>query len=378
MLSGHIFSAYLACPLRAWMDLRGDKGLRLFSPMFLRGLQRDGLRHEREAEAKFFLGATRLDDALPLRERIVRTEQLMRKGTPAILQGGVGGIDGAGVVDVLEHAGADPNSRFGHRYRVGEIKSAASLHTGHVFQAMWYRDLLLEMSGTATDDVFFIAAGLIRKPLQAELHKDSYLRVLNEVRLLQRGAAPSEHLCSHCPSCAWRGVCLPRMTQRSHLSLLPRLGRIQCQHLVSEGLESWRSVAGDVVRASTVLGLDAYDRECIAFALGRLTSGGAVTHELLNWTALKGLVPMAVDTPLDDSGMPPIGVIPTSLWTTPDGCVQVDGTSDARLASLLCRDNTLVYGEADIAGLRKSGQRTGPSLEVRANRDDAVGESVRA
>lgn len=351
-LSGHIFSAWLACPQRAWFDLFGDKKKRLFSPVYLRGMQREGLRHENDCEQRHFPTAERIEDNLAIEQRIEITEKLLRQGTPVILQGAVTGDTGIGIVDVLEHVAPEPTSRFGHQYRVGEIKHAARLQSGHLFQALWYRDLLHEWSGSAAPDVFFIAKNLQRQTIPAALHLQSYQTVLEQLRRIESGRPLSPRLSSQCPTCTWRGICMPNLVQKCDLSLLPRLERTQCAHLYACGIKTWKDFRRNFDKAISVLQLDDYDVECLSLALQRISGAGAVTQELLDWHWIASLQPMAVDIGMANGKTADPNTIPHSLWTQTVGKINVQTRTKDCLVSILSQRNLLVHGEIDYTAIQ--------------------------
>lgn len=352
ILSGHLFNAYLVCPQRAWLDLYGNKEKRLYSPRLMTSLIRSGLSHEKIVEEKFFQSAEKLKNKLSNEERLRKTEDLLRKGVSFILQGAVKGSLGIGVVDVLEHVQIDERSKFGHLYRVGEIKHATNLHSGHIFQALWYRDLLKEWSGVFTNDIFLIDGNFKRRNISAEIYNAQYKNVLKSLLLLSCENQPGPFLSSECPKCSWRGVCIPEMSNRNDLSFLPRLGRAHCSRLFDEGFKSWKSVEKDFERVSNVLQLDSYNQKCLNLALQRLNSREAVTRELLDWDWLGVLQPLVFDISYDQDSFSPQEVLPRNIWTTEAGCIDVKSLTNDQIETLISGSKTVIYGEMDLIGIK--------------------------
>lgn len=218
----------------------------------------------------------------------------MARGAPAILQAYLAGPEAVGIADVLELAGPDPSSPTGHIYRVGEFKRATTLKTVHVFQVIWYDDLLTRAQGRSTDEGFVVLGDRTRRDLQLGDSRDAYATTRVQLLALRAGSGePGPHLCTACPSCPWRSLCLPRLVAEAHLSLLPGISRARVADLARVGIHSWHDLAahGDLPG----LGIAGEEAEAWQSALAEISRGRPVLSSPLRRSAFSDLTVVALE-----------------------------------------------------------------------------------
>ncbi|NLD43679.1 MAG: Dna2/Cas4 domain-containing protein, partial [Chloroflexi bacterium] len=329
-------------------------------PPYLRALQAEGLAHERAVYRSLYPRALRIPEQAPRAERVRLTLDAVRQGAPTILQGYLACADGVGVVDVLELVGDDSAGSSGHRYRVGEIKRSAVLHTAHVFQATWYTDLLGQ-GAHRTQSAFFILGDRSRQEVNLSASRPDYSAVRERLLRLRRQAdpEPGPHLQPACASCHWRGLCMPRLVSQEHLSLVPGLGRPGVRELQGAGVDSWRGLPGASPDALAAAGLKDVESQRALRAVRLLQEGLPPLVHPLQPDRLGDLIPVSLEFPYlaeerragdeltpralhFDAGW---GLQSVRLENRPPEIVRSELTS-------LVRDHRLaLYGATDVLGL---------------------------
>lgn len=360
LTTGKFFAALLTCPQWAWLEYHGDVERRLPPPADLRAMQREGMEVERHVYQEQYPDAPRIPERLPTAERVQQTIAAMRTGSRAVLQGCLARDDGMGVVDILEHVRESTSSPTGHIYRVGEIKRASDLGTGHVFQALWYNELLSQVQGESTGEIFFYLGDGTRRTVKVTEAVSAYEQCKSSLLALREDTGgPGPHLCKSCLRCPWRGVCLPQLKESQHLSLLPGVGRRQTLRLAEAGVCSW----ADLPRLGEAdwerLGFDTREVATLCRAVRCLQDGAAVTRSPVraevfqDWTAVA--VEFAPAAPGTDAWEPlmlwyedveAIGSIPLREESTGQD-------RQVALTRLLARPKLATYGATDAVALQQ-------------------------
>ena len=240
--SGQFFSSLQSCPQRAWADYHLPAELKAKPPAFLGALQQEGIDHERRVYQEFFPDAEVIPASLPPAVRAQKTIEAIRSGVPAILQAYFIGEGRVGVADVLEWCAASP---VGHLYQVGEVKRSSTLAMAHVMQAAWYTELLADIQKQPWPEAFFILGDGSRHVVRLEETASIYAAQKAALGVLRSvDARPGPHLCRTCPSCTWRGVCMPELISADHVSLVPAVSRPSATRLRNQaGITSWQQLA---------------------------------------------------------------------------------------------------------------------------------------
>jgi len=353
---GHHFGALLACPQRAWLDYWGNPKQKLRPPSFLLQYQREGLQHESEMCEKLYPGAVRISENADPETRKAKTLDAIRSGAAAILQGYLRDGDDLGVIDVLERE--DGGTLV---YRVGEFKRSASLQTEHVLQVRWYTELLQRTVGSSTSRGFFVLGDGKRKEVdlaEVESLYASCKKRLAELRRLE--AEPGPHLCRNCVTCPWRGICIPRLVESKHVSLLPGINRGHARRLADLGVTEWPAVVDTTDEQLADVGLVGSEAKRLRVAVENLKKGKPVTRFDLKPSILAGVTSISLGYPEQPNEREHHIAVPSTIWyETPSGTgsIAVAGKEIAQLRaelkSLLCRGTLALYGERDIIALTR-------------------------
>jgi CRISPR/Cas system-associated exonuclease Cas4 (RecB family) len=272
--SGHHFSDLLACPQRAWLHYYGNPKDQVKDPAYLRALQQEGVEHEQAIYQRHFPDAIRIPEKQKPEARYQMTVDAMKAGVPTILQGYILTTDGVGVCDILEKVGADPSTQTGYVYRVGEIKRSATLMTAHVLQAAWYTELLARTQGQTIQEACFFPRSGERTLVDLRTVQADYQAAKAQLQELRASkVSPGPHLNNLCPSCHWRGVCMPELIAADHLSLIPGVSRRQAKMLQELGVTTWRALEAVSGEQLEELGFGAYEIEQLRAALRCLLQG---------------------------------------------------------------------------------------------------------
>ena len=237
--SGQHFSDYFMCPQRAWLHYYGNPKYQVDDPSFLYALQREGIEHEKNIYQIYYPNALRVPERKHPNIKHNMTLEAINSGEPVILQGYLETDECVGVIDILEINSLCSGSK-GHKYQVGEIKRSPKLMTYHVMQAAWYTELLKNVYGHADDQVFFFLKNGIRELIPLDSIRNDYEKVKKSLfHLRETRISPGPHLISMCPSCHWRGVCMPILKTDRHISLIPGVSRKMVNSLKEVGVRSW-------------------------------------------------------------------------------------------------------------------------------------------
>jgi CRISPR/Cas system-associated exonuclease Cas4 (RecB family) len=278
--AGHHFSDLLTCPQRAWLHYYGNPKDQVQDPAYLRAIQQDGIEHEQAIYEKYFPNALRIPERLKPEERNRLTLDAMRSGVPVILQGYINTGDGVGVLDILELVGSD--SSAGYIYRVGEIKRSSTLLTSHVMQASWYTELLERVVGQQIHEACFFLQSGERTIIDLKTLEGDYKKAKLELNALRESTSPpGPHLIKVCPSCHWRGLCMPELIANQHVSLIPEISRPHAAVLRAMGITSWpelKTVPDELLES---IGMGTYEVEQVWAAIKNLDEGAPPLHQPL-------------------------------------------------------------------------------------------------
>lgn len=353
--SGQFFSSLQSCPQRAWADYHLPANLKAKPPAFLGALQQEGVEHERRIYRELFPDAIEIPVHLPPAVRARKTIEAMESGVPAILQAYFTGDGCVGVADVLEWCTAAPSSPVGHLYQVGEVKRSFALAMAHVLQAAWYTELLAEIQKQPWPEAFFILGDRSRHVVRLEETAAVYAAHKTALELLRAtDAQPGPHLCRACPSCPWRGVCMPELSASEHVSLVPAISRSTAARLKLEaGITSWRQVAAMTDTQLQALGITADKVSSIRLAVEQLQAHGAVTQSRLNRSKLRQLATMTAEYTKTPAAAAQEHAAPAALWIALPGSdatripVSADWTAD--LSPIAAHPFLAVYGATESA-----------------------------
>lgn len=296
--AGHHFTAYLNCPQHAWFKYHGDYAKRSPTPPYLKVLQNEGLAHEREVSKRLYPDAVKIPGTLSPDNKTRRTLEAMRAGKPAILQGYLSDKESIIVPDVLELISADQSSDTGHIYRIGEFKKSAVLKTAHILQVQWYAENLRKIQKKVLDEVFFVLKD--GKKTLVGLHKTESIyqecrKKLFELR--ESPTPPGPHLSVLCASCPWRSLCMPRLTEDKHLSLVPHIGRRQASQLKEKGICTWQDLKGQGSDSLRGLGFDIPEIYNLEAAVHSLSVKEPVYKYSINKEILANSIPVVMGIP---------------------------------------------------------------------------------
>jgi hypothetical protein len=350
--SGQFFSSLQSCPQRAWADYHLPADLKAKPPAFLGALQQEGIDHERRIYQDFFPDAVEIPANLPPAVRAQRTIEAIRSGVPAILQAYLMGEGRVGVADVLEWCAASP---VGHLYQVGEVKRSSTLAMAHVMQAAWYTELLADIQKQPWPEAFFILGDgsrhVVRLEETASIYADqkAALEVLRSV-----DARPGPHLCRACPSCTWRGVCMPELISADHVSLVPAISRPSATRLRTQaGITSWQQLAAVTDEQLNGLGIPAEKVPSIRMAIAQLQSQGAVTQSLLDRRKLQRMATLTAEYTKHPAVATREHAPPAALWVANPGAdvkrIAVAEDWAADLSPIASQPFLAVYGATEMA-----------------------------
>ena len=297
-LSGHVFSAYLRCPQAAWLHFHGNHADKAAPPAALRAMQLEGEEVEKKICESLYADACVIPSDSKERQRL--TLEAMTRGEKTILQGSLAGERGIGIVDILQRS-----DEGGNIYSVGEIKRAKSLGIAHVFQAMWYEGLLSQIQGGSSgqmffhlgsDERFFVSTAEIKVDFEECQKKVLELRVLEN--------EPGAHFQDNCSTCDWRNVCLPKMREEKHLSLIPSVSRKTAREFKEKGIRSWEDFGRLNEEELTLFGLSGREAKRIERAVKSLQYSKAVFRQMLNQKHLTSWLPLAIDDEFNPVELP--------------------------------------------------------------------------
>ena len=288
-LSGHVFSAYLRCPQAAWLHFHGNHADKAAPPAALRAMQLEGEEVEKKICESLYADACVIPNDSKERQRL--TLEAMARGEKTILQGSLAGERGIGIVDILQRSDEGRNI-----YSVGEIKRAKSLGIAHVFQAMWYEGLLSQIQGGSSGQMFFHLGSderLFVSTSEIKVDFEECQKKVLELRVLEN--EPGAHFQDNCSTCDWRNVCLPKMREEKHLSLLPSVTRKTARELNGKGIRAWEDFGRLTEEDLTLFGLSGREAKRIERAVKSLQNSKAVFRQMLNQKHLTSWLPLAID-----------------------------------------------------------------------------------
>lgn len=293
---GQHFNSLLLCPQRAWLDYHGDRSARAKPSSYLSKLQQEGLEHERRICEQCYPNAVRISDTGADEERAALTIKAMRAGTRDILQPYFMREGGRGIADIISLVGPSSISPVGFQYRVGELKLARALTTSHVMQVAWYHELLKEIQGDGVDEAFFILGDMRYQTVSMKDVYSTFEKCKHQLLTLRGDdVGPKAHLCQWCKSCPWRQVCLPELTARSDVSLLPGVSRRVARNLKQAGIETWQQVVLLENSQLEQFGFDWRELAHIRDSGNKLKNGHAVLRCSIKPNEIRSLRAMSIE-----------------------------------------------------------------------------------
>lgn len=291
---GHHFTDMLACTQKAWLHYHGDAKKKAAPPPYLLALQREGQEIERRVYAEQYPEAVKIK--ANRKTRLQETVNAMRAGHPAILQGYIEVEEGAGIIDVLELAGRNSGSTTKYDYRIGEIKRSPTLKTAHVLQAAWYADILAQYTGQGFPDAFFILGSGSTEVVSLTDFWPEYEQAKIELFAIRDSKqAPGPYLNIACPSCDWRAICLPQLSAKKHLSLIPGLNAEHIHILEGKGISAWSDFHKAPDNLLEAMGFTLYEIERLRKAHAQLAAGHFPLRRELKSSIFAGGVVVAVE-----------------------------------------------------------------------------------
>ena len=298
-LSGHVFSAYLRCPQAAWLHFHGNHADKAAPPAALRAMQLEGEVIEKRIYESLYADACAIPSG-DTKERQRLTLEAMDRGEKTILQGILAVENGTGIVDILQRS-----EEGGNFYSVGEIKRAKSLGIAHVFQAMWYEGLLSQIQGKSSGQMFFHLGSEERLFVSTAEMKEDFEECQNkilELRVLEN--EPGAHFQDGCSTCDWRNVCLPKMREEKHLSLVPGVSRKMARGFNKKGIQAWDDFGKFTEEELTLFGLTGREVKKVQRAVRSLQQSKAVFRQMLNQKHLISWLPLAIDDGFNPMELP--------------------------------------------------------------------------
>ena len=355
---GHHFSSLLLCPQHAWLDYHGDCSARAKPPNYLSKLQQEGLEHERRVCEQCYPDAVRIPDIGTDEERAALTIKAMRAGTRAILQPYFMREGGRGIADIISLVGPSSISPVGFQYRIGELKLATALTTSHVMQVAWYHELLKEIQGDGVDEAFFILGDMRCQTVSMKDVYSTFERCKHQLFTLRRDAVgPQGHLCQWCKSCPWREVCVPDLTARNDVSLLPGVSRRLACNLKQAGIETWQQVVLLENSQLEQFGFDWRELAHIRESSNKLANGDAVLRYSIKSNEIRSLRAMSiefVDGYRGADGHP----LPRAIWIEssngPESIPLADnGNWFSRISESVITHGVALYGATETVAFLK-------------------------
>lgn len=289
-ISGHVFSAYLRCPQAAWLHFHGNHADKAAPPAALRAMQLEGEAIEKRIYEGLYAEACVIP-SVDNKERQRLTLEAMARGERTILQGTLAGERGIGIVDILQLSDEKENI-----YSVGEIKRAKSLGIAHVFQAMWYEGLLSQIQGGSSGQMFFHLGSEERLFVSTAEMKEDFEECQKKILELRvRENEPGAHFQDGCSTCDWRNVCLPKMREEKHLSLIPSVSRKMAKEFQEKGIRTWDDFGRFTEEEITFFGLSGREAKSVKRAVKSLQQSKAVFRQMLNQKHLTSWLPLAID-----------------------------------------------------------------------------------
>jgi hypothetical protein len=334
----------------------------------LRALQLEGIEYEREIYERYFPDAVRIPERRKPEKRYELTVEAMHAGAPAILQGYLRSLDGVGVFDILELVPAEMHGETGNIYRVGEIKSSDVLRTSHVMQAAWYSELLRETLGRTWNEVFFILWNGERTYLNLDTIQTDYERAKADLMQIRESKTdPGPHLTTFCPSCHWRGLCMPELIAQNHISLVPGIGRKQAATFKESGITTWQELGTVQDNFLFGMGIADHDVELLRRAILCIEKDAPPLRQSLKPTIFQNSRVVSLEFPeLAEQRKVGQRPIPSAIYYE-DGFGRVrqatvsysSGIPQANLSPILTGKKLAFYGTTDLAAFMRIARQLG-------------------
>ncbi|MBI3820139.1 MAG: TM0106 family RecB-like putative nuclease [Planctomycetes bacterium] len=202
------------CRRFVWLEFHGETTKKLPPDAATQSALLRGRAHEKAIVSKL----TIVEPKYPERDfeagaRV--TIELMQSKTPQIYQGVLKSADRVGLPDLLRFD-AGSNS-----YIVGDVKASAEPKMEHAMQVAFYTELLNEIRQQTAPRAFIILADGNETAIPLVDVAPFYKEAMDDVRRMRAGECEPRPAHIHmCAGCAWRGVCLPEMTESRDLSLV--------------------------------------------------------------------------------------------------------------------------------------------------------------
>lgn len=243
-ISGSHFGDFLICKRRAWFNLYAQKDIKAPDPSYLKNLQYDGKKYEKEVYSqKPFDSAKSIKSYRDAQKRVVETIESINSGYDFILQAYFVTDDYVGVADVLQRVN-DSSCDLGYYYCVGDIKYSKEVSTAYVFQIMFYSTLLSLNQNYKPQFGFIILGNGSRVEIDFQEYYQHYDSTFNQLIKLRNYSlheieqAEPAVLIPACASCAYRYICLKSIISSADISLVPGLSSTALSFLKSLGINT--------------------------------------------------------------------------------------------------------------------------------------------
>lgn len=231
-------------------------------------IQQLGMEHERAYLATLEATGTAVEQVAgaTTAERVHRTAELLRAGTPVVYQAAFfdPGTNGApswmGYADFVRRV--ETPSRLGpFSYEPDDTKLARGVKPSAVLQLCEYAAQIARIQGRAPEHIHVVLGGSERQSLRAA-DFSAYLRAAKR-RLEEALAAGVEAYpwpVTNCAICAWRNVCDERRLADDHLTLVAGLTGEQARRMQAAGIATVAELAACPAPTLGRIGTATFDR----------------------------------------------------------------------------------------------------------------------
>lgn len=249
-LTATMFYKYLRCPHWVYWDLYGDQDEKAEVNTLTEKIWEHGVIHEKEVVAHYGDYDEVPEDA-PEEDRLVRTAELMRKGSRIIYHGLLMDGNWVGVPDLLFRASLPLGRRsvFGdYIYEPYDIKSAhierpEDVRDEYKFQLAFYALILEKLQGVRPEYGHIIDAERRVIDIRVNDVLDEFHLTLREIEKIMSGEKPAPFLASACKESPWFAKCKADAETCDDICLIYKIRRSDHAKLYDAGVKTVTELA---------------------------------------------------------------------------------------------------------------------------------------
>jgi len=244
------FYEFVKCPRKVYLHFFGNQEKKQPLSEFMQKKSDQGKEFEQKIIKS--LEFIKPEEEFKEEQAFEQTLNYMKQGKDLIYQGWLMQDNLVGIPDLLEKKKG--KSELGdYYYEVCDIKLGKSVREEYVMQIMFYSYLLFQIQGLMPKKAYLILGNKEKVGINVKEYFEKFQNMLEKIKEISQGAAPSIYINGSCKECVWKSLCLEEAKKENSLSLIYNLPRSKIELLKKHKIRNLKQAAKlDVEKLSEI------------------------------------------------------------------------------------------------------------------------------